>query len=174
MRNKATICRIDCIGCGYCSGTWNTSYCDFWFTFGSCGVFFITHTWLKWCNNNLSLGTILFEDFLFLCWCKSTCTGIDRISGCLLNHIIAFFKVFNLILGWDLDHCMSWRFDNWFSFMWNKASICRINRVGGSYCSGTWCTSFCDFYFTFGSCGIFLITNTWLKWGNNNCGFSAI
>ena len=163
MRNEATICRVNRVGGGYCSGTWSTSYCYIFSTSSSCGVFFITDTWLYWCNNKLSLGTILFKDFLFLCWSKVTCTGIDFVSGCLLNHIIAFFEVFNLIFSWHFDHCrFGWDYYCRF-FMRNKATICRINRVGGSYCACTWNTSYCDFCFTFGSYCIFLITNTWLK-----------
>ena len=135
MRNEATICRVNRVGGGYCSGTWSTSYCYIFSTSSSCGVFFITDTWLYWCNNKLSLGTILFKDFLFLCWSKVTCTGIDFVSGCLLNHIIAFFEVFNLIFSWHFDHCrFGWDYYCRF-FMRNKATICRIHSIGCSYCS---------------------------------------
>ena len=137
MWNKSTICRINRVGGSDCSSTWSTSCCYISFTFGSCGVFFITNTWLDRRNNNLSLGTILFEDFLFLCWSKRTCTCIDRVSYGLLNNIIAFFEVCNLILSWNFDHCRSWWDYYRRSFMRNKSTICRINRVGGSYCSCT-------------------------------------
>ncbi len=145
MRNKATICRIDCVGCGYCSCSWCTSFCDFYFTFGSCGIFLITNTWLKRGNNNLSLGTILFEDFLFLCWNKSIGACIHFVAGCLLNHVIAFFEVFDFILSWDLDYCRRCRNYHCLSFMRNKTAVCRVNSIGCDYCSGTWNTSYCDF-----------------------------
>ena len=174
MRNKATICRIDCVGCGYCACTWNTSYCNFCFTFGSCGIFLITNTWLKWGNNNCGFSAIWTGNVFPYCWSKNTCTGIDRVSCSLLNHIIAFFEVCNLILSWDFDHCRFWWDFHCWSFMRNKATICRIDCVGCGYCSCTWNTSYCDFCFTFVSCGIFLITNTWLKWCNGNCRFGTI
>ena len=174
MRNEATICRIDCVGGSYCTCTWSTSCCYISFTFGFCGIFLITDTWLKRCNENLSLGTILFEDFLFLCWSKSTCTGIDHVSYGLLNNIIAFFEVFDLILSWNFDHCRFWwDYFCWF-FMRNEATICRINRVGCSDCSSSWSTSYCYISFTFSFCGVFFITNNWLKWCNHNCWFSAV
>ena len=108
------------------------------------------------------------------CWSKGTGTCIDFVACCLLNNIIAFFEVFNLIFSWDLDHCRSWRFDNWFSFMWNEATICRIHSISGGYCSSSWSTSYCDFCFTFSFCRVFFITNTWLYWRNHNLRFSSI
>ena len=174
MRNEAAICRIDSIGCGYCACSWSTSYCYISFTFGSCGVFFITNNWLDLRNNNCRFGTILFEDFCCLCWNKGTCTCIDRVSYGLLNNIIAFFEVFNLIFGWHFDHCRFWwDYFCWF-FMRNEATICRINRVGCSDCTCSWGTSCCYISFTFSSRGIFLITDTWLKWGNDNFRFSTV
>ena len=173
MRNKATICRINCICCSDCSSAWGTSCCYISFTFSSCGIFLITYTWLYWCNDNFRFSAILFEDFLLLCWSQVTCTGIDLVAGCLLNNVIAFFEVFNLIFGWDLDHCRSRRDGNRLAFMWNETAICRVNSISSSDCSCSWCTSCCYISFTFGSCDIFFITNTWLKWGNNNCRFGT-
>ena len=137
MRNEASVCRIHSIGCGYCSGTWSTSYCYTFSTSSSCSIFIITNNWLKWGNNNCGFGAILFEHFLFLCLSKDTCACIDLVGGCLLNNIITLFEVFNLILSWDLDHCrFCWDYYCRF-FMRNESTICRVNRVGGSYCSCT-------------------------------------
>ena len=174
MRNKTAICRVNSIGCGYCTCSRSTSYCYISFTFDSCGVFFITNTWFYWCNDNFRFSTVSLEDFCCLCWGQVTCTCIDLIVGCLLNNVIAFFEVFNLIFGWDLDHCRSRRDGNRLTFMRNKATICRINCICCSDCSSAWGTSCCYISFTFGSCGVFFITNTWLYWCNNNCWFSAI
>ena len=173
MRNKATICRINCIGCCYCACAWSTSYCDSFSSFSSRGIFFITNAWLYWCNDNCWFSAISLEDFCCLCWSKGTRACINWVGCGLLNHIIAFFEVFNIILSWHFDHCRSWRFDNGLSFMGNKATICRINRVGGSDCSSTLNTSYCNFCFTFDSCGVFFITNTWLKWCNHNFRFGT-
>ena len=162
MRNKATVCRINRVGCSDCSSTWSTSRCYISFTFGSCGVFFITDTWLDRRNNNCRFSAVSLEDFCCLCWSQVTCTGIDLVAGCLLNNVVAVFEVFNLIFSWHLDHCRFWwDYHCWF-FMRNEATICRINRVGCSHCSSAWGTSYCYISFTFGSCGIFLITYTWL------------
>ena len=105
MWNEATICRIHSIGCGYCSSTLSTRYCYISFTFGSCGIFFITDTWLKRCNHYCSFRAIWTGNVFPYCWSKGTCVWIDFVSCCLLNNIIAVFEVFNLILSWDFDHC---------------------------------------------------------------------
>ena len=173
MRNEATVCRVNSISCSDCSSAWSTSCCYIFSAFSSRSVFFITNTWLYWRNYNCWFGTILLEHFLFLYWSKGTCTRIDLVACCLLNNIIAFFEVFNLIFSWHFDHRRNWLFDDGFVLMRNEATICRINRVGGSYCSCTWNTSYCDFCFTFGSCGVFFITNTWLKWCNHNFRFGT-
>ena len=174
MWNKATICRINSIGCSYCFSAWSTSYCDISFTFGSCSVFFITNTWLKWRDDNCGFGAISLEDFCCLCWGKDTCVWIDLVSCCLLNNFIAVFEVFDLIISWNFDHCrFCWDYHCWF-FIWNETAICRVNSIGCGYCSCSWCTSCCYISFTFGLCGVFFITNTWLDRRNNNCRFSAV
>ena len=169
MRNEEAICRINSISGSDCSSTWSTSYCDSFSTFGFCRVFFITNTWLEGRNDNLRFSAISLEDFCCLCWSKRTRTCIDRISYGLLNYIITFFEVFNLILSWHFDHCRSWWDYYRQSFMRNEATICRINSIGCSYCTCPWSTSCCYISFTFGSCGVFFITNNWLKWCNHNC-----
>ena len=174
MRNKTAICRVNSIGCGYCTCSWCTSCCYISFTFGFCGVFFITNTWLDRRNNNCRFSAVSLEDFCCLCWSQVTCTCIDLVAGCLLNNVIAFFEVFNLIFGWDLDHCRSRRDGNRLAFMRNEATICRINSIGCSYCTCPWSTSCCYISFTFGFCGVSFITNTWLDRRNNNCRFSAV
>ena len=162
MPNEATICRIDCVGGSYCTCTWSTSCCYISFTFGFCGIFLITNTWLKWCNDNFRFSASLLEHFLFLCWSKDTCVWIDLVSHCLLNHVITVFEVFNLIFGWHFDHCrFCWDYHCWF-FMRNEASVYRINSISGSDRSSAWSTSCCYISFTFDSCGVFFITNTWL------------
>ena len=162
MRNEEAICRINSIGCGYCSSTWSTSYCDSFSSFSSRCVFLITNTWLDRRNNNLSLGTFWIDNVFPYCWSKSTCTGIDRVSYDLLNNIIAFFEVCNLILSWNFDYCRSWWDYYRRSFMRNKTTICRIHSICGSDCSSAWSTSYCNLCSSFGSCDVFFITNTWL------------
>ena len=169
MRNKATICRINSVSGSNCSSTWSTSCCYISFTFGSCGVFFITNTWLDRRNNNLSLGTFWIDNVFPYCWSKRTCTCIDRVSYDLLNNIIAFFEVCNLILSWNFDHCRSWWDYYRRSFMRNEATICRIHSISGSDCSSTLSTSCCYIFSTFISCLVFFITNTWFKLRDHNC-----
>ena len=169
MRNEATICRVNSIGCGYCTCSWCTICCYISFTFSSCGVFFITNTWLDRRNNNCRFSAVSLEDFCCLYWSQGTCTCIDFVSCSLLNNVIAFFEVFNLILSWHLDHCRSRRDGNRLVFMRNKATIYRINSISGSDRSSAWSTSCCYISFTFSSCGVFFITDTWLEWCNDNC-----
>ncbi|RSJ00901.1 hypothetical protein D8842_06020 [Streptococcus mitis] len=174
MRNEAAICRIHSICCSYCTCPLSTSCCYISFTFDSCGVFFITNIWLKWCNHNCRFSAIWTGNVFPYCWSKRTGICIHRVSYSLLNYIIAVSEVFNLILSWDLDHCRSRRNYHCRFFMRNKTAICRINCVGGSYCTCSWGTSCCYISFTFSSRGIFLITDTWLKWCNDNFRFSTV
>ena len=125
-------------------------------------------------------------------FCDMTVVWIYIVSGCsncftffTLSTLIwcteVFFNIFNVFRFWfnrgfydfvfgrDLDHCR--RCGNYHCrfFMRNEATICRINSIGCGYCSCSWCTSCCYTSFTFDSCGVFFITNTWLKWCNHNC-----